>query len=115
MRVSRYPSFCEDEMSYPIMRSSLMCFQTAERVMPSSLLMVSPEIGASDLSRISITLNAESGVDLTSSNCWLLPGSGQGSLPHTCFKMADWCSISVARSKIPVTSTTPIAPITCPS
>ena len=33
--------------------------------MPSSLLMDSPETGPSDFSRISITLNAESGVDIT--------------------------------------------------
>ena len=42
-------------------------------------------------------------------------GSGQGSFPHTCLSIADWCSISVARSNMPVISTTPIAPIAFPS
>src|SRR5271157_2721651 len=83
MRVSRYPSFCDDEISYPIMRSSLICFQTAERVMPSSLLIVSPDTGPSDFSRIAMTRNAESGVKdhlrLLLSSC----GRGQGSFPQT--------------------------------
>src|SRR5512136_511985 len=51
VRVRRYPSFCDEEISYPMVRSSLMCFQTAERVIFSSLLMVSPDIGAVALSR----------------------------------------------------------------
>ena len=36
VRVSRYPSFCDEEMSYPMVRSSLICFQTADRVIFSS-------------------------------------------------------------------------------
>src|SRR4030042_3969581 len=42
-------------------------------------------------------------------------GRGQGSLPQTCLSIADWCSMRVARSKIPVMSTMPIAPIAFPS
>ena len=36
-------------------------------------------------------------------------------MPHTSLIIADWFSMSVARSKMPVISTTPIAPIALPS
>ena len=63
-----YPSFWDEKISYPIARSSWMCFQTADRVIPSSLLIVSPETGVSVRSRISRTLNAESGKSFTALN-----------------------------------------------